>query len=717
MSLAKWRLRDYGILAAFVAVAYWPLSTLHHMTLWDSIEAYFPARYFLSDCLRQGILPLWNPYQMGGSPFCGDPQSGAWYPMAWIFCSIAPYNFALFQIEYVVTFLIAAIGMYELVDSFRLSRPAALIAAISYCCCGFFVSNAEHLTWVVSAAWIPWVFWAYHRMQQTRSIGYALLGALFLFLLLTGGYPAFLIVTSYLLFLFFLISILNRRTMAWVWKSLGLHLIFALAFLVLSTGVLLAWYQAMALTTRGSGVSLAQANIYAFTPRCLVSFLLPLASLKDGGFYDTDTAMRNAYIGLSCLLALPFAFIAARNRKLLVLLGVLSLLFLMAAFGAHTPIREWMYHNVPLMNVFRFPSMFRIFVIIGVIVLAAHGVDKLCANPAAYRRSFPATVCVLAMVFVLILVSSISSHGWTWHWGFLGADFESYEHQSSRIENIQLQSIVQIILLSSLLLAIYLGRARYAIGNILILFCAVDMAAATSMNAFSTVVSPERAPNIERPILHAPHGFPVPDNSVPLADWRDENRQLQGLRTNTGIYFKVPLPGGYNSFVLNGHYLIQRSAILDSLEANPYLYFADSLRVAASTIPLQNRAEVRVDSLIYFRYPNLTAPHTGNIHVQIFRPNQISAFVAVTDTSLISLQQNRAPGWRLFIDSVEAPIITTNYAQMGTIITPGRHRLDWLFDLPMIRCMMIITAASFFMLIACLGLFRRRLFPGLLQTK
>jgi hypothetical protein len=360
--------------------------------------------------------------------------------------------------------------------------------------------------------------------------------------------------------------------------------------------------------------------------------------------------------------------------------------------------------------------MFRIFVIIGLVLLAAHGVDKLCENPVGYRRSFPAMICVLAMVFVLILISSISSNGWTWHWGFLGADFESYQHQSSRIENIQLQSIVQIILLGSLLLAIYLGRGRYPIGNILILFCAVDMAAATAMNAFGTIVSPERAPNLERPLQHAPHNFPVPDNNLPLAGWRDENRHLQGLTANTGIYFKVPVPAGYNSFVLNGHYQLQRSAILDSLEANPSLYFADGLRVAASTIPLQNRAEVRVDSLIYLRYRNLSVPHTSNIQVEVFRPNQISAFVTVSDSSVINLQQNRAPGWRLFIDSVEAPIITTNYAHMGATLSPGRHRMDWLFDLPLIRRMMIITAATFFMLIACLGLFRRRLFPVTLSS-
>jgi hypothetical protein len=422
--------------------------------------------------------------------------------------------------------------------------------------------------------------------------------------------------------------------------------------------------------------------------------------------------MRNAYIGLSCLLALPFAFLAARNRKLLVLLAALSVFFLLAAFGAYTPLRAWMYHVLPLMNVFRFPSLFRIFVIIGLILLAAHGVDGLCAEPARYRRSFLAVLCGVIVAFGMILVISISSHGWTWHWGILGADFESYQQQSTRIENVQLQAIVQIILLSTLLLTIYLGRARFAIASILIAFCAVDMAAATAMNAFGTIVSPERAPNIERPILTAPRSFPVPDNSVPLAGWRDENRNLPDLRTNTGIYFKVPVPAGYNSFVLNGHYRLQRSALIDSLEANPYLYFAAGLSAAPDSIKLRNRAEVRVDSTIYVRYPALVAPRAANIDVQTFRPNQISTFVTVSDTSLINLQQNRAPGWRLLIDGVESPIITTNYAHMGAIISPGRHRLDWSFDLPVVRFRMIATALSFFMLVGCLSLFRRRLFTA-----
>ena len=130
----------------FAFVAYWPLSSTHHATRWDSVETYFPFRYFISDCLRNGELPLWLPYQLGGYPFYADPQSGAWYPVAWIFCSLAPYTLSWFAVEFMFTVFVGGLGMYRLVKSFDLDDRAALIAGMSYIACGFFISNAEHTT-------------------------------------------------------------------------------------------------------------------------------------------------------------------------------------------------------------------------------------------------------------------------------------------------------------------------------------------------------------------------------------------------------------------------------------------------------------------------------------------------------------------------------------------------------------------------------------------
>lgn len=711
MSAARLRLRDYGLLMLFVAVAYWPLSTMHHMTRWDSVETYFPFRFFLSDCLRNGILPLWNPYQMGGYPFYGDPQSGAWYPVAWLFCSVSAYNFTLFRLEFLFTVSVAAFGMYELIRSFELGRAVALIAAISYCTCGFFVSNAEHFTWVISAGWLPWVFWSYHQLIKTAHFGYALLLGLFLFLLLSGGYPAFFIIACYLLLVFFVCFLFRRHTREAILKSLTLHFLSAFVFLILSAGILLSWIQAIPLTTRGTGVSAVQMNIYPFSPRSLISLLAPFATLKDEGNYAADVAMRNAYFGLTSLLALPFVWPILRRRRLLAVIALLSLLCLAAAFGSYLPVRAWLSRTLPLMDVFRFPSLFRLFFIIGMLTLGAHGLAVANANPGTYRRKLFWAISALIAVYVFIFCNSIFRYGWQWHWGLLANNFEERQFQSSLQENLQLQAIVQSLLLGMLLIILLLRNGRHFNKSVLILFCSADMLLATSMNAFSTIVSPERAPNIEQRISTAPHNFPVPDCHVPINSWRDDRRNLGELRTNTGIYFKTPQADGYNSFVLNARNIVQYSAVRDSMPANSYIYFACVLSVAPDSVPPANKAEVRVNKDVYDRYSSLNdMPHRGAIEVLDFLPNQLTATVTSYGPALLNLQQNQFPGWRLFIDGKEAPIIATNYSQMGTIVAQGKHILLWKFDPPYIRFAMFATALSLLILIASILIFRRRLF-------
>lgn len=713
MASAKAKLQDYGLLAAFVAVAYWPLSTLHHITKWDSIETYFPFRYFLSDCIQNGIFPLWNPYQMGGYPFYGDPQSGVWYPLAWLSGSLAPYSFAVFTLEYLVTLLIAATGMYELARSFHSHRSAALIAGVSYCACGFFVSNAEHLSWIVSAAWTPWIFWAYSRMIQTGKTGYALLTGLTLFLLLSGGYPAFFIVAAYLLFLFFVITLVRRHHN--LWQNIRLHVIIGASLFLLSAGLLLSIYQSLPLSTRGGGVSLAQANIYPFSPHCLTSLLLPFASLKDDAFFATDIAMRNGYLGLIAMTALPFAFADIRHRRLLMLIAGLTLICLLISFGEHTLLRALLYRFVPLMDTFRFPAMFRLYFIIGLILLAAHGITAISVDIRRHRQRVLQIGALLIAIYAAILLTSIILHGWNWPWGILGSSFEAYQERSSRIENQQLQSIVQMILLSILLLAGLVRRGKYFGLRLLFAFCCADMAVATSMNAFTTIVAPERAPNIERPLLTAPHNFPVPDNSKPVSAWRDEYRGLPGLSANTGVYFKTPAAGGYNSFVLKGHNRMQYSAILDSVEANPYLYFSSGTSVGADELPLSRKDEVRLErdsaNASQRSLWSLYSRSDGDtIQVLEFLPNRIVANVRTQRLALLNLQQNYVPGWKVFLDGKEAAVIITNFKQMGILVPEGSHQLRWTFNPPYIRMAMIFAPICLLIFVAGMIVFRRRLF-------
>ena len=38
----------------------------------DTLNNFYPWKHFLAEQVRQGRLPLWNPYVFSGMPFAGD---------------------------------------------------------------------------------------------------------------------------------------------------------------------------------------------------------------------------------------------------------------------------------------------------------------------------------------------------------------------------------------------------------------------------------------------------------------------------------------------------------------------------------------------------------------------------------------------------------------------------------------------------------------------
>jgi uncharacterized membrane protein YciS (DUF1049 family) len=77
--------------------------------------------------------------------------------------------------------------------------------------------------------------------------------------------------------------------------------------------------------------------------------------------------MRNGYFGLLPLLFFILGIFAKKPQEISILFyfGIFSLL---ASVGEYLPVRAFLFHYVPMMNVFRFPSVFRLFFIIGALL-------------------------------------------------------------------------------------------------------------------------------------------------------------------------------------------------------------------------------------------------------------------------------------------------------------------------------------------------------------
>src|SRR4051812_21889420 len=84
---SKFELRNSLLLIAVVALLLFskPLVLGHVPTFRDHSDYFQPLRWFTADELRHGRLPLWNAYSASGEPWLANPQTGVFYPPAWLF--------------------------------------------------------------------------------------------------------------------------------------------------------------------------------------------------------------------------------------------------------------------------------------------------------------------------------------------------------------------------------------------------------------------------------------------------------------------------------------------------------------------------------------------------------------------------------------------------------------------------------------------------------
>jgi hypothetical protein len=173
---------------ALLAIAIFlpPLVKREVFTLRDHFDYFQPLRAFTADELRAGHLPLWNPYSASGEPWLANPQTGVFYPPAWLFL-VLPFETAymLFLLLHVI---LLGWGAYLLfarrAPGGHAAGGAAMVGAAALMFSGPVLSLLDVSNNFATLAWIPLVLWCAFE-GRTKS------AALVLALAFLGGEPFF----------------------------------------------------------------------------------------------------------------------------------------------------------------------------------------------------------------------------------------------------------------------------------------------------------------------------------------------------------------------------------------------------------------------------------------------------------------------------------------------------------------------------------------------
>ena len=680
MLISIWKKYKYQLLLVIsVLVILYPLSLFIYVPKWDNINGYLPYRYFISDYLWNGHLPLWNPFQQLGYPGYADLQSGVWNPIVWIIMLFGKYTINSLIVELLSCYVIAGLGMFKLAKYLYNCEKTALIIALSYALSGFMVGSSQLMVFLIAVAWFPWVIYALLQFFKTYQLKYQLLTAFFIALFVTGASPAYTIVLAYIIVGMFVYQLVLKRSSKKQLLQLmvgGITTLFVLVLLI--APYINSFLEFSPYFNRGDKLGYDKFLLSnPFTPISYLSFLLPDAIISKSDWFNiTDLSLRNGYFGLLGF-AVMLSSVLSKLTRTKIILYVLFCFSLLLAAGGEIFIFEYLYH-LPGFGVFRHPSIFRAFTIFCGLLIGGYEIKELLEEGVKKRHKL-----VFSAILVLLVIAGV--------WAISKTSFSALRiliidvinfvefSESALSTHILLNVSVALILIIG---SFYLMKVfKTSLFVSLLLFVLLDFGIHTRISTPTTVCYPIKQDGFAKFFKKLPQEISQKDNTTPLKKL-DENQGLiktGGIWRNVSTYNKTLSFVGENPMRFKTFDLAKKNGVLEKTIEHPILYFQKGEAILKNPIVGYNTFEANIEN-------------TSN-------KNQ-----------LLLLNQNYHHQWSAFYNDKKLPAKIINNLIIGVEIPENsKGKILFKYLSPKTPYLMVLSVLTYLLL---LGLFLYQKFRG-----
>lgn len=668
--------KNIFFIGLLLLLAYFPVASFQYPLVYDNIDSSLAWRFFIGECLQQDLWPLWNPHINYGFPQFAESQT--WYPISLLMEAVSRYTLLELNLELFWHVLLAGWGMYTFLKEQKTHPNVAFTLAVVYACSGFFVGNGQHMWWVISGAWIPWVLLSFSRLCKHPKLETALALSLYLFLLLTGGYPAFFVVNGYLLIFwsvlvfgrtFFLVS--RRRAFVF----LGYLSLTLLGFAGMAAGVVSSGWELSTFISRGQALSIEEINLGSLSFKSLVSFLNPTAVSADSDYWQVlDYGMVNVFFGSFLVVVLGVSLIKRKGK--LPATFYVGLFFLLLALGWSTPLLPNLVEVVPFLNQFRFAALYRFFTLffwlwtLGTL-LSRKTIDEL--------PFFKVLVGLVSFHFVTVLLTVFQVGTWP-------------VERSVMSHFLQAHDLAYNILLGAAILFVVTGVGLFLYGKkpqkrilygVMLTEALVHIIVLGPVHIYNKN-SPAPA---EKYLESAPKEWPLPNLTEKTISTTDSQmEQVSFLWRNKAHYTKQLAAGGYTPYSFTGLNQLRKREVFQQLLHQPFVFFT-------------NREDLVADT-------------SAIISTLAFTPNRLLLRVSTTTSGVLVFQQNFYPYWEASVAGKPVPILKVKDAFMGVRVSEGENQIEFTFRPKTKLNLILFGQALFWGLLAFLSfrVFRRWLF-------
>ncbi|MEW6619642.1 MAG: YfhO family protein [bacterium] len=354
----------------------------------DFSRYFYPLYHYGVLCLKQGILPFWNPYVYCGMPFFALIQLAIFYPISIIFY-LFPFMLSL-KLFIVIHYFLAGVFVYFLMRHWNLCISSALISSLTYIFSGYMLSCIDLTNTLTSVTWIPIIFFLYSIAIKSNGLIFTLLSGTALGIQLLGGDPVVFylsLITLFLWTLWYFSFKAMRRYFLVVLIALGLTLFQTLPFFELTL-----------LSTRGKGVGLNEATKWAFSQYEFLNLIVPF-------FNEANTLLhqqffKSLHLGILPLLFSLIAIFFRQQRKLVIFWIIILISFITVSYGGN--LYKFFYKHIPLFNMMRYPIKSFCIINFSISILAGFGFQYLLGNLEQKKRSLLVLPAISLMVVCIL---------------------------------------------------------------------------------------------------------------------------------------------------------------------------------------------------------------------------------------------------------------------------------------------------------------------------
>lgn len=372
----------------------------------DLAMQFIPWREFGFAELRQGNIPLWNPYIYGGAPYFAGFQSALLYPPNWVHLFL-PIGTAINWISALHVFL-AGYFTYLWCRGRLIGIGGSILAGIMFMFCGpyFLHLYAGHLPHIAIMVWTPLMLLTLDQLARTGNWRWMLLGVIATTMEILAGHPQYVYFTGMILGIYLLMLLIDSKHRIRLIAGFGVMyvggvLLSAMQFL---PGLLVTREQ-----VRSGGLEFVKAGTFSLPPQNLLTALVPNffgylppagESVAEGAYWGAAYLWEvSIFVSVTGLVLAIFAVVNvrpdlplpldprtgmrsflgmtnARRRRINILLGMIGIT-LVLAFGRHTPLYRVMYNYLPMYGSFRGTVKFAYLTSLFVAMLAGLGFDGL----------------------------------------------------------------------------------------------------------------------------------------------------------------------------------------------------------------------------------------------------------------------------------------------------------------------------------------------------